>query len=67
MAVLIGTRDGVFRATTIPVDGVEQVLDSGDTPRVRTFPEIDGVFAATKAGVYRSMDEGQTWENLGVP
>ena len=66
MAVLIGTRDGVFRATTIPVDDVEQVLDSGDTPRVRTFPEVDGVFAATKTGLYRSMDDGRTWEDLGV-
>ncbi|WP_115864510.1 WD40/YVTN/BNR-like repeat-containing protein [Halorussus litoreus] len=67
MAVLIGTRDGVFRATTIPVDDVEQVLDSGDVPRVRTFPEVDGVFAATKTGLFRSMDEGQTWADLGVP
>ena len=67
MAVLIGTRDGVYRTATIPVDDVEQVLDSGDVPRVRTFPHADGVFAATKSGLYRSMDEGQTWKNLGVP
>ncbi|WP_306055623.1 WD40/YVTN/BNR-like repeat-containing protein [Natronococcus wangiae] len=67
MAILIGTRDGVFRATTVPVDEAKQVLDSGDSPRVRAFSEVDGVFAATKAGLYRSMDDGQTWENLGVP
>ena len=67
MAVLIGTRDGVYRTATIPVEDAEQVLDSGDVPRVRTFPEFDGVFAATKTGLYRSIDEGQTWEDLGVP
>ncbi|WP_254544980.1 WD40/YVTN/BNR-like repeat-containing protein [Halomarina pelagica] len=67
MAIFIGTRDGVYRTATVPVEDVEQVLDSGDTPRVRTFPEVDGVFAATKTGLYRSMDEGQTWEDLGVP
>jgi photosystem II stability/assembly factor-like uncharacterized protein len=67
MAVLIGTRDGVYRTTTVPVDAAEQVLDSGDVPRVRTFPEVDGVFAATKSGLYRSADDGQTWENLDVP
>ena len=67
MAVLIGTRDGVYRTATVPVEDAEQVLDSGDSLRVRTFPAVDGVFAATKSGLYRSMDEGQTWENLGVP
>lgn len=67
MAVLIGTRDGVYRTATVPVDDVEQVLDSGDVPRVQTFPEVDGVFAATKTGLYRSMDDGRTWEGLGVP
>ena len=67
MAVLIGTRDGVYRTATIPVEDAEQVLDSGDVPRIQTFPESDGVFAATKTGLYQSMDEGQTWENLGVP
>ena len=67
MAILIGIRDGVYRAETLPVEDADHVLDSGDTPRVRTFPAVDGVFAASKSGLYRSMDEGQTWENLGVP
>ncbi|WP_433633763.1 WD40/YVTN/BNR-like repeat-containing protein [Halomicrococcus sp. NG-SE-24] len=67
MAVLIGTRDGVFRIATVPVTDAELVIDSGDTPRIRTFPTIDGVFAATKSGLYRSTDDGQTWENLSVP
>ncbi|SER35767.1 WD40/YVTN/BNR-like repeat-containing protein [Natrinema salaciae] len=67
MAVLIGTRDGVYRTATVPVDDAERVLDGGDTPRVRTFPAVDGAFAATKTGLYRSTDEGETWVNLGVP
>jgi len=67
MGLLIGTRDGVFRSADVPVEDPKQVLDSGDTPRVRTFSAVDGVFAATKSGLYRSRDEGQTWENLAVP
>ncbi|ELY86165.1 WD40/YVTN/BNR-like repeat-containing protein [Natrialba taiwanensis] len=67
MVVLIGTRDGVYRSATVPVGNTDQVLDSGNTPRIRTFPAVDGVFAATKSGLYRSVDEGKTWENLDVP
>jgi photosystem II stability/assembly factor-like uncharacterized protein len=69
MAVLIGTRDGVYRAPVVPVEDAnpEQVLDSGNTLRIRTFPVVDGVFAATKTGLYRSVDTGQRWENLDVP
>jgi photosystem II stability/assembly factor-like uncharacterized protein len=67
MAILVGTRDGVYRTTGIPVEDANQVLDSGDTPRVRTFPGVDGVFAASNSGLYRSTDDGQTWENLGIP
>ena len=60
MAVLIGTRDGVYRTQTLPVEDADHVLDSGDTLRVRTFPAVNGVFAASKSGLYRSVDEGQT-------
>ena len=67
MEVCIGTRDGVYRAAGVPTTDVEQVLDSGNTLRVRTFPAVDGVFAATKTGLYRSADDGRTWENLDVP
>jgi photosystem II stability/assembly factor-like uncharacterized protein len=67
MAILVGTRDGVYRTAGAPVEDVNQVLDSGDTPRVRTFPGVDGVFTASKSGLYRSTDAGQTWDNLGVP
>jgi photosystem II stability/assembly factor-like uncharacterized protein len=67
MAVCIGTRDGVYRAANVPIGDVDHVLDSGNTLRVRTFPAVDGVFAATETGLYRSADDGQTWKHLDVP
>lgn len=67
MSLLLGTRDGVFRSADETLADVEQVLDSGNTLRVRTFETQAGVFAATKTGLYRSEDDGATWENLGVP
>lgn len=67
MSLLIGTRDGVFRSTDGTVEDVEQVLDAGNTLRVRTFEAHESVFATTKTGLYRSTDEGISWENLGVP
>jgi photosystem II stability/assembly factor-like uncharacterized protein len=64
MVLLIGTRDGVFRSPDGALETTEQVLDVGDTLRVRT---LDGVaFAATRSGLYRSTD-GQSWTNLDVP
>ncbi|WP_435076739.1 glycosyl hydrolase [Halococcus sp. AFM35] len=64
MALLIGTRDGVFRSPDGALATTEQVLDAGDTLRVRT---LDGVaFAATRSGLYRSAD-GLSWTNLDVP
>ncbi|AGB33967.1 BNR repeat-containing glycosyl hydrolase [Natrinema pellirubrum DSM 15624] len=67
MTILVGTRDGVYRTAAVPVEDANQVLDSGDTPRICTFPAVDGVFAASESGLYRSVDDGQTWENLGIP
>lgn len=67
MALLIGTRDGVFRSRNGTLDDIEQVLDAGRTLRIRTFENHEGVFAATKTGLYRSADDETTWENLGVP
>ena len=64
MALLIGTRDGVFRSDE-PLDDAEHVLDAGTTLRVRTF---DGdAYAATTSGLFRSADEGRTWTDLDVP
>ncbi|MFB6135913.1 MAG: WD40/YVTN/BNR-like repeat-containing protein [Halobacteriaceae archaeon] len=67
MAVLVGTRDGVYHASTVPVEDPDRVLDCGDSPRVRTFPAVEGAFAATETGLYRSTDGGRTWTDLGVP
>jgi photosystem II stability/assembly factor-like uncharacterized protein len=67
MSLLIGTREGVFRASGMDLNEIEQVLDAGATRRVRTFVPHEEVFAATKTGLYRSEDDGITWENLDVP
>jgi photosystem II stability/assembly factor-like uncharacterized protein len=67
MLLLIGTREGVFRSADGTLDDIEQVLDAGNTLRVRTFETHEDVFATTKTGLYRSADDGTSWENLGVP
>jgi photosystem II stability/assembly factor-like uncharacterized protein len=67
MALLIGTYDGIFRSMSGALDDVEQVLDAGDTLYIRTFENHEGVFAAARTGLYRSMDDGTTWKNLDVP
>lgn len=67
MSLLAGTNDGVFRTPLKTTERAEQVLESGRTMRIRTFDSFDGVFAASKTGLYRSDDEGDSWENLNVP
>lgn len=66
MSLLVGTPAGVFRSTNGDVGDIDRVLDAGNTLRVRTFGH-HGSFAATKTGLYRSMDGGETWSNLDVP
>lgn len=66
MRVLIGTQDGVYRSQSDDLADVERVLDSGVTLCVRTFEE-HGSFAASKTGLYRSIDKGTTWDRLGLP
>lgn len=67
MPLLLGTDDGVYRAPDIRFTEATHVQDAGRVLRVRRFPLADGVFACSKAGLYRSTDEGTTWVNLGVP
>lgn len=67
MTLLAGTWDGVYRANGPRFDAAEQVLDCGRVLRVRRFDAFDGVFAATKSGLYRSTDGGDSWTNLDVP
>lgn len=66
MTLLIGTQDGVYRSQSGELDDVERVLDSGVTLGVQNFEE-HGSFAASKTGLYRSVDRGRTWNRLAVP
>ncbi|NEU56970.1 glycosyl hydrolase [Halorussus sp. MSC15.2] len=65
--LLAGTYDGVYRADGPRFDSAERVLDAGRVVRVRRFDGWDGVFAATKSGLYRSTDGGDSWTDLEVP
>lgn len=67
MTVLIGTADGVYRAPGVPFDDAERVLDCGAVAQVRAFDAVDGAFAATRAGLYRSTDGGESWDRLDLP
>ncbi|MFB6142758.1 MAG: WD40/YVTN/BNR-like repeat-containing protein [Halorientalis sp.] len=66
MALLIGTRGGLYRATDAPFEQAELVLDCGMVPRIKSFDGYDGVFSATRSGLYRSPD-GVDWTEVPVP
>lgn len=63
-----GTDDGVYRADGVDVEESdwEHVLDVDRVMRVETFEGVEGLFAATESGLYRSPD-GDEWTDLGVP
>ncbi|RRJ34058.1 WD40/YVTN/BNR-like repeat-containing protein [Halocatena pleomorpha] len=67
MTVLIGASDGVYRASDVPFEIVEQVLDTGFVTGIATFDAVDGTFAATTTGLYHSTDTGDSWDDLSVP
>lgn len=67
MTLLLGTEDGVYRASGIQFDDAARVLDAGRVMRVRQFEESDRVYACTRVGLHRSTDGGETWSGLGVP
>lgn len=67
MDLLIGTLDGVHRGSMDPEDPIQPVLDCGDAVNVRTFANVEGAFAATRTGLYRSTDAGDTWTDLDIP
>ena len=67
--LLAGTEDGLYQlpgVTDAETGTAERVLDAGAVMRVRQFAGLDGVFAATDAGLYHSSD-GRQWTDLGVP
>ena len=67
MSLIAGTEDGVFQTSTGTTEDAERVLAAGRVMRVRRFDSIEGVFAASKTGLYRSLDGGDSWTDLGVP
>ena len=67
--LLVGSNDGVYRLEDVfggTESPVGKVLDSGSVMRLRRFRDVDGVFAATRSGLYHSPT-GDTWQALGVP
>lgn len=67
--LLAGTADGVYRISgpnTGETFESEQVLETDRAMRIRTFASVAGAFAATKSGLYHSLD-GTEWVDLGVP
>lgn len=69
MALLIGTDGGLYRVDDLPFEkgNAEQVLDCGMVTAVKTLDAHQGIFVAATDGAFRSIDDGHTWENLGVP
>ena len=67
MPLLFGTEDGVYRAPAVRFENATQVIDAGRVLRIRRFEGMDGAFACSKTGLYRSTDGGTTWSELGVP
>jgi photosystem II stability/assembly factor-like uncharacterized protein len=65
MHVLCGTRQGVYRGRPGEFDDATRVLDSDRVMRIRQFGPR--VYAATRSGLYRSLDGGDSWTRLETP
>lgn len=61
---IVGSDDGAYRIED--EESTTKPLDSDRVMRLRQFEGIEGIFAATETGLYRSMD-GVDWTDLGVP
>lgn len=67
--LVAGTGDGAYRVTGVTNarnTRVQKVLDLPRVERVYQSDAVDGVFAATGAGLYYSAD-GRDWVDLHVP
>jgi hypothetical protein len=67
--LLAGTEDGVYRVEGVRDEGettVRRVLAADRVFRLRRFDALDGLFAAARSGLYRSLD-GDDWERIPVP
>ncbi|WP_254838746.1 WD40/YVTN/BNR-like repeat-containing protein [Natronomonas marina] len=65
MELLAGTRNGVYRGPPTAFEEAVRVLDSDRVMRVRTFGSR--AYAATRSGLYRSLDGGDAWTRLATP
>jgi photosystem II stability/assembly factor-like uncharacterized protein len=65
MQLLAGTRRGVYRGALPGLDEMTRVLDSERVMRVRSFGPRH--YAATKGGLYRSVDGGESWTHVETP
>lgn len=66
MTVLVGTQDGTYRSKSSAIGEFERVLDSGVTLDVQTVDGY-GSFVASKTGLFRTQDGGDSWDRLKVP
>lgn len=64
--LLIATTDGVFRAPGPRFETAEHVLDCGHTERLCST-ESGMVLAASRSGLYRTEDGGESWDRVDLP
>lgn len=65
MALLMGTLDGLYRASDVPFDHVERVLDGASG--AYSSPSTNEVYARADGDLYRSTDNGISWKVVGTP
>ena len=65
--LLAATSEGVYRADRLPFESVEHVFEDGAVRQLHTDTGGSVTFAATDAGLFRTVDGGDTWRALGVP
>jgi len=65
--LLAATSEGVYRADRMPFESVEHVFDGGAVRQLHAEMEGSATFAATDAGLFRTVDGGDTWHDLELP